>query len=112
MSLSLESIHKENPWNGMVRRAPYVLRADAYQVDEYNRNRRTKMENNIHADLPPTPFIGSPSNVRVLLLTKNPAWGDEFTDDFTDNPEFAHQMWQNGFLPVVVSTSEGTDRGV
>ena len=95
MSLSLESIHKENPWNGLARRAPYVLRADSYHVDEYNRNRRTKPENNIRLDIPPNPFIGSPANVRVLLLTKNPTWSDEFADDFADNPEYAQQMWQN-----------------
>jgi hypothetical protein len=95
MSLSLESIQKENPWNGLARRSPYVLRADAYHIDEYNRNRRTKPENNIHVDIPPTPFIGAPANVRVLLLIKNPVWSEEYADDFTDNAEFAQKMWQN-----------------
>lgn len=95
MSLSLESIHKENPWNGLARRAPYVLRADAYHIDEYNRNRRTKLENNIHLDIPPNPFIGSPAHVRVLLLTKNPSWDEASVDDYEANPEYAQQMWKN-----------------
>lgn len=95
MSLSLESIRKENPWNGLAQKAPFVLRADAYHIDEYNRNRRTKPDHQIRTDIPPRPFVGSPANLRVVLLNTNPPWNEADVDDYAAYPEYAKEMRQN-----------------
>ena len=95
MPLSPAAIRNENPWNGLAKRAPYALRADAQRIEDYNQDRKIKPENRVHLELPPSPFVGSPTSIRVLLLTKNPAWHPEDVVDFTEKPEYARQMWQN-----------------
>jgi hypothetical protein len=64
-----------NPWTQIPRGAPFVLEIDRLQVDNFNRSVAPKYQ--LHLEILPQPFAGTPKTAGVYLLSLNPGFSEK-----------------------------------
>lgn len=95
MYIARHEIDKLNPWAKLPAKPPFILDDDKRAIAEYDRDQRTGSDNQVHSEIPPNPFVGSPFKAKILILTKAPTWDENNIREFQDNAEYAEQMRQN-----------------
>jgi hypothetical protein len=65
-----------NPWEGLPKTAPFVLKDDRGVIDELNAKfcEGGKEKSLIQSDILPVPYVGNPFTASVILLTLNPGF--------------------------------------
>ena len=78
---------RKNPWGGLPKGPPFQLPIDAEAVEAYRRVGSVAADPerfDLHLELSPVPFIGSPE-ARLVILARSPSFADQDRDDFAES---------------------------
>jgi len=89
---AIERILEANPWRCLPARSPWALPQDMTIINEFNSRPRLSGTNRVVTDIPPNAFLGSPSEARLVILTKAPSWDDDNIANCDADPNYVSAM--------------------